>query len=360
MKTINIVCDYSSVYGGNFIPSIFKLALYLKHNNRVIISLPVRAQNRFWTNYLREHNIELCFFDNSSSKKTIKGIKRINKTNKVNIIYTHFISTPVAKLFSGLSKKKKLIIHVHSDFSCGRNSKGFKSKIKHLLFNKLIRKDARFIYVSSSMKETDKIKNSYYVQNALCTDRIISPNYKPALLDKNKINILSFAWSPEVKGIDITCKAFFDIKDEYKDKAILNIVVNENEKEKCIDYIESKTGINVKKQKNIVLLDPQEDIFSLYKQSDIFISSSRSEGFSYSILEALYFGLSVCSSSIDGTKWSKDFGALLFDINNSHELTEFIEKCIKEGHKANSQTIDIAQHFSIDNWVENISNVLLN
>lgn len=360
MKTINIVCDYSSVYSGNFIPSIFKLTTFLKKNNRVIISLPDRAENRFWSIYLKEQGIDLFFFDNSSAGKIIKTIKRINKHNNVDIVYTHFISTPVAKLLAGLFKKRRLIIHVHSDFSCGQTSKGIKAKIKKLLFEKIIRRDAKFIYVSDSMKQVEKLNNSYYVQNALCTDRIVSPECKTAILDAKKINILAFAWSPEVKGIDITCKAFFNVKQEYKNKAMLNIVVNENEKKKCIDFIKDKTGINVENQKNITLLEPQEDIFSLYKQSDIFISSSRSEGFSYSILEALYFGLNVCSSNIDGTKWSKEFGALLFNLDNIDELTNLIEKCIKIGRKNQFNRLEIVQKFSIQKWAENVSDILLN
>lgn len=360
MKTINIVCDYSSVYSGNFIPSIFKLTTFLKKNNRVIISLPHRAENRFWSTYLKEQGIDLFFFDNSSARKIIKTIKRINKHNNVDIVYTHFISTPVAKLLAGLFRKRKLIIHVHSDFSCGQTSKGIKARIKKLLFEKIIRRDAKFIYVSDSMKQIEKINNSYYVQNALCTDRIVSPECKTAILDAKKINILAFAWSPEVKGIDITCKAFFDVKEEYRNKAMLNIVVNENEKKKCVDFIKNKTGINVENQEDITLLEPQEEIFSLYKQSDIFISSSRSEGFSYSILEALYFGLNVCSSNIEGTKWSKEFGAFLFNINNTNELTNLIEDHIKENHKNISAKQEIAQQFSTDKWVESISNILLN
>ena len=48
---------HSSLYAGNFIPSIFKLTTFLKKNNRVIISLPDRAENRFWSTYLKEQGI---------------------------------------------------------------------------------------------------------------------------------------------------------------------------------------------------------------------------------------------------------------------------------------------------------------
>ena len=359
MKTINVVCDYSSVYAGNFIPSIFKLVSSLKQDNQVIISLPSQAEKRSWATYLKGQGIKLCFFDNTSSKRIIKTVKQINKTNSANTIYTHFISTPVAKLIAGVFKKNKLVIHVHSDFSCGQNSKSIKDKFKRFLFEKLIRKDASFIFVSNAMKEISKIKKSYYVQNALCVERILSSNNKSISFDKNKTNILAFAWSPEVKGIDITCEAFLELKDEYKNNSILNIVTNENEKNKCRDFILNKTCIDVEKQKNIVLLDPQEDIFSLYKQSDIFISSSRSEGFSYSILEALYFGLNVCSSNIDGTVWSEKYGAHLFDLHNPSELTSLLEDIMKNNNNKSIRE-DISHDFSIEEWSKNISYILLN
>ncbi len=357
-NVINIVCDYSSAYGGNFIPSIFKLASSLNKTNQVIVSFPTKAENRYWAGFLKKQGIKLFFFDNTSNSKIIKSVKQINKDNKVNIIYTHFISTPIAKLIAGLLAKNKLIIHVHSDFSCGNNKHTFKDRVKFIIFNKLIRRDAKFIYVSSLMKDSEGNKNSYYVQNALCVDRIISQKDK-AVLTKNKINILAFAWSPEVKGVDITCKAFLDVNKDLKDKAVLNIVVNENEGNKCIAYIKERLGVDVQAVNNIVFLEPQEDIFSLLEQVDIFISSSRSEGFSYSILESLYFGLSIFSSMISGTAWSKEYGVTFFNLNNSIELTMLIEDYIVKGHSQKSINYKIAKQFSVDTWIEKISEILL-
>lgn len=362
MKVINIASSYSSKYAGNFIPSLFAIAKKLKENYQVIFSFPTSASNRFWVDYLLKNGFKVFFFINSSNKQMIKSLKRINKENGVSLFYSHFISTPIVKMLSPISHKLKLVLHIHSDFRCGNNKLSFSSKIKRFLFDKCVRRDASYVYVSDMMKTEDNNCNSYYVRNALNVDRIISNEQKNKLDEsiflKDKTKFLTFGWSPETKGVDIVCDAFIRMNEEDRKQATLFIVVDENGKEKCINFVKKAINKDLEKYENIVLLEPQEDVFELYKKCDVFISASRSEGFSYSILEALYFGLDIFASDIDGTRWANDFGTKLFNINNTNELTNLMSSSLSCNRTAKVMHIDLAESFSISNWVNEIAIII--
>ena len=363
MRTINIAASYSSKYAGNFIPSLFAIGNKLKEANyNVIFSFPEAAKSRFWVQYLIGHNFKVCFFNTDSNLQIIKSLKKINRVNNVTLLYSHFISTPIIKMLSPFSRKLKLVLHIHSDFRCGKNALSFNGKIKKILFDKCIRRDASFIYVSESMMREDSNKNSSYVKNALSVNRITSSESTSQLdkssFDSHKFKFLVFGWAPETKGIDITCKAFLEMDEKIQRESQLFIVVDENGKGKCADFIEKTINTDLNKYPNIVLLNPQEDVFELYKRCDVFISSSRSEGFSYSILEALYFGLVVLASNIEGTKWAHQYGTQLFNLDKPDELKDLMEQqVLKHAIKKKNQA-ELLDIFSISNWTNIICDII--
>lgn len=355
MKIINIVSNYSSLYGGNFIPSLFALAKHLSHDNKVIFSFPVSAKEREWCKYIENNGFDVFYFD----KKIIKEIRQINKDNNVTVVYTHFISTPIAKLFAPYSRKIKLFIHIHSDFRGSNKKIGFIAKVKKIIFEKIIRRDSEYIYVSKALKEEDNLKRAHFVRNALCLDRIASDNEpKQLAFEKGIMTFLMFGWSPYVKGVDIAVNAFKCLPQDYAQKCQLVIVYDYNKKDDCADFIQKTTSVNVAECKNIVLVEPSENVFDLYEKVDAFISASRSEGFSYSILEALYCGLPVLMSDIVGTAWAKQYGAISFKANDKKALSEQI-MLLSNTRKRKSINQNIQKDFDINLWVEAISNILL-
>ena len=205
-KTINIVCHYASLYGGNFIPSLIALANKLIINYRVIFTFPLEAKGRNWSEFMKQNGLTVLFID--FSKGFRKQIKRINKINNVSVVYTHFISGLRTKSLYPFSKRIKLLIHIHSDFSGGSKQSGF-SKIKSFIEHRVLRKDAKYIFVSEAMYNKFSLKDNYfYIQNALALERIPSKENSSIELAKSKISnkdtvFLTFAWSPYVKGIEV-------------------------------------------------------------------------------------------------------------------------------------------------------------
>lgn len=357
MKTINIIANYSSFYAGNFIPSLLHLAKDLDLTYKVVFSFPKQAEERFWCQKIKSDGFDVFFY----GEHVIKDLRKINKKINASLLYTHFLSNPIVKLLSPFSKKRKLLIHVHSDFSGGKQKFSFSKSLKKLIFEKLLRRDTQYVYVSESLKNEDKHKHSFYVRNALANDRIISTP-----LDKNafkkcvnykddKIHFLVFGWSPFVKGIDVAVNAFNKLPSEIKEKVQLLLVHNYNKKEEIQEYINKHCS---QPQFDLLLCEPVEDIFGLYLLNDVFISSSRSEGFSYSILEALYCGLPVLASDIDGTAWSKKYGALTFSTENPDDLASKVMQFQCKTKKLSEFNQSILNDFSLAEWSSKISNII--
>ncbi len=359
-KTINIVCSYASIYGGNFIPSLLYLSNKIRENgNIVIFTFPNDAKDREWVKHIQSQGYNVFFidFNNAFSKK----IKSINKNNRVNVLYSHFLSGLKIKILYPFSKKIKLLIHVHSDFSAGKKN-GLITKIKRLIEYKILRRDATYFYVSGEMSlRHGNRKKHIYLPNALCLDRIpckqinIKEFKEAHHIGNNDTVYLHFGWSPYVKGTDIAVKSF--VNSNYNDTNSKLIVVHGRDDgyNKCLSYLESK-GINLKELNGkIIFIPPTEDIFSLYEIADIFISSSRSEGFSYSILESLYFNLKVYSSDIPGVRWSRKYDVQFF--KNADELTQMINDSV-DFKKENIVNKKIVDEFDINMWCSSIFNVI--
>lgn len=360
-KTINIACHYASIYGGNFIPSILEVASSLKKKGfLVIFTFPLEAKNRNWTKYIRDLKFEIIFID-FSVKSFKKELKKIIKSNKIDILYTHFISGLRIKSIFPFNKDLKLLIHVHSDFSGGATLSVFE-RIKNFFEHHILRKDAKYIFVSKDMADNFKRHDRYiYIGNALSLNRI--PCDKLDLIrtrEENQLKnsdtiFLVFAWSPFVKGLDVAIKGFLDGAKGCSNAKLIVIYGKNDGYQQCISYLINKFGNNeFLNDKRIVFLPPSEDVFSYYSLSDIFISSSRSEGFSYSILEALYFNLKVLSSDIVGTKWANQFENVYpFKLNDEKQLASLIAESIS--YRKNSlPNKKILEKFDINNWSNQI------
>ena len=359
-KNINIICKYASEYGGNFIPSILFLAKELRKNRKVIFTFPEETKSRFWIKKIQDEGFRVYFFKTNFKKEIIS----INKKEEIGYSYFHFISGLRAKLIYPFSRKMKLIIHVHSDFT-GNKSISWKRKIKYFVEYNLLRRDAKYVFVSESLFNKKK-KTFHSVSNCLCIDRIFESSVDiESFKIKNGISnndtvFLLFGWSPYIKGVDIAIRAFEQIVNEgNKGYKLVIIHGRGNGRENCINYLKESLGDDkFLYNKNIIFEKPVEDVFSLFRLSDVLILSSRSEGFSYSVLEALYFNLRVLSSDIKACQWANGYDNFAtFKSENYLELADLLKKNISFKKKEYFNK-DILEKYSPEKWAESIIDII--
>ena len=364
-KTINIVSHYGSIYGGNFIPSILDLCMTLKSDYNIVLSFPLEAKSRYWINYLLSLGIDIRFFRTGSPFQTIKDIKKINKTDNVDVVYTHFISPLLIKLACLFSKKIKLVIHIHSDFTGGKKEGALK-RTKSYIADHLLRKGAYYIFVSEQMYTHFKLNKSIYLPNAYSPNRIPCNKFnidcfkKKHNIASNDVILLFFGWSPYVKGADIVINAFLNSKQS--NKKLIVVHKRGNGKEIIDNYLKDKVPGEYKHNNNIIFLPPQEDSQSLFEMSDVFISASRSEGFSYSILEAMINGDVILMSDISGTKWALKYDYVYdYQVEDYKLLAKLIDN-VKSPYqnKIESRKNKLLKEYNIDKWADTIKLILKN
>lgn len=364
-KIINIVSNYSSVYGGNYIPSIIAIANKLSEESRVILSFPLASKDRKWMTYLLNNGFDIEFFDSRNSKLIRRDVKRINSKRKVSIVYTNFLSALLAKSLVLFKKHMKLIIHLQSDFTGGMKMP-LSFNIKQFIADRILRRDALYICLSPKQKRNLKVKRCWQIPCGISIDRIPC---KPINVDSFKMShniaesdyvFLIFAWSPFIKGLDVACNALeLCLKKKYRNFKLMIVYGKDNGYEKCLNFVKSKSNYNYIKS-NLVLVPPTEDVFSYYRIADTYISASRSEGFSYSALEALVMKKSLIVSDIDATKWSLEFeSAFCYPVEDFTKLADLMISVQSKGQNLNFEKVkkEVLSKYSLSIWVDRVASV---
>ena len=351
-----IITDYAAPYEGNFIESLKALHRnMLKKGNDIIYLFSPKAQDKKCVKGLLKEKYKV-YFGSESVRKNIKIIGEIIKKEKISVIYTHFCSIKTqtqVKLVRIMHPSIKLISHFHNHYN---TNLGFPRKqISRIAYNGDLN-----IGCSKSVSESLPFnkKRNIYVNNAICFDRL--DNYRDIKIKEleNKFVILMFGFDYYRKGVDLAIKAIKEIKSN---DIVLAISISKN-KEIVEENIIKDFG---EVPKFVKILDPIEDIATYYHKVDVFLTSSREEGFCYSVVEAAYCKIIVVSSSISGVP--KDIpGELFFESDNYSSLKKLIDEVYKENKivdkekkKEKEKLKDKAKEYvkkvySIDKWVNKI------
>ena len=113
---------------------------------------------------------------------------------------------------------------------------------------------------------------------------------------------------------------------------------------------------------NVKLLGFKENPYKYIKQGDLFVCSSKNEGFSLVIAEAMILGLPVISTNCSGPNELLNFGEYGYMVENNEEalykgLKEIIndDKKLKYYKKKSSERVDF---FNYKNRIRDIIEIL--
>ena len=365
-KRILFLCYYQSPYGGNFVPSLMALERRLIcFGAKCIYLFPEKAEERYWFKRLNQDSDVLTMDFSLGKFSFIQTLDRIIKEKNIDVVYSHFGKLTETEVVCWLNSKVYGVGHIHSDFSMGHIS--IKDRIKNYIIYKLLANKMSFISVSPAFVAYNP-KKIKYTANALATERI-SCEHIEGITVRKKLGILDdeilceiYGWSPDVKGVDIAVKAVGSANKVSQCKIKLAIVCGMAfNKREMQEYIRTHTPYNGDEE-FLLYLEPTEDVFSYHEAADILIVSSRSEGFSYTLLEMLSLGKRCVVSNLPGTKWSSDFpNVFQFSCGSLRQCEEKLGEAIKSSDKTNIQSIlKIKKEYSIDYWTKQVANVLLN
>lgn len=370
--TVIHASDFSSPYGGNFVASLKRLHdAASMHGVRSVLVFPEPARNRAWFGELREGEVPVRTVSASRSfLDTATAMIAVAKREGATIIHTHFTRFDLPALFAKElmrlgGREVRIIWHVHSGFGVQRSLvRMAKDTVK---WKACARRVSAVIVVSDHVRtslvdrgvDPEKIR---VVHNGVDANRlrahtlgVQSAQNDPGANDGDLV-LFMHGWDPIVKGVDIAVEALRILRSAGK-RATLLVSGNDSVRQEIEHMVENLPA-------DWVRVVPQiEDVGRYYASASVFVSASRSEGFSYSILEALSMGVPVAASRIAGTDWASTIpSTVVFDAESPADMARAVMKVVawnpcERKKRCDAGAAVVNDLFGLDRWANKIISV---
>lgn len=301
-------------------------------------------------------DVEIIKIDSILDIKAAYRIAKFCRDNNIDIIQSHFLRESfVAVLAKLFYPKVKVIWTMHLIYEEKRSILNFLNKF-------FSRGTSAIICVSDAVKQSlaekgISCKKLVTVLNGVDTE-YFKPTYNGNIreelgLEKDDVLLTTVSRFQEIKGHDFLIDVLNELKMNYdiKFKALL---VGDGEE---MDNIKNKVH-NLNLENQVIFAGYREDIPRILTESDVYISPSKNEAISFSIMEALACGVPVVATEVGGVPEvinkgkcgimvnygdEKEFAKAIFQLyNNKSEYEEM---------KKNSRQL-IEKYFSLSNMIE--------
>lgn len=236
---------------------------------------------RIALNLMRDSNNWLQAVTNNF--KRIKAIRSAIVTARPDITISSMDKTNVITILSMLNLGLPLIVYEHTE-----PTKAHLSKVWQLLRRIFYPfADAVVIQTKNAESWARKFvpgKKVYRIPNP-----VKKPDcFKPEVL-KSSHRVVGMGRLNKVKGFDLLIKAYAKIEKSHPDWVL--IIIGEGEERKNLERLIEKLEL----QKKVILTGQIPEPTEFFFQADLFVLSSRYEGFSNALIEALACGIPVIS-----------------------------------------------------------------
>lgn len=140
-------------------------------------------------------------------------------------------------------------------------------------------------------------------------------------ISTNKLKLIAVGRLVPLKGFDILVKAVVEVANQGLND-LLVLIVGEGEERLRLEELIKNLGVG----RYVKLLGLRHDVIGLMKASDLFVMSSRYEGLSIAMIEAMACGLPIIASNAPGLRDHIRDGenGLLFPVEDHNLLAERI------------------------------------
>ena len=295
---------------------------------------------------------DVCSKNIFTSFSRIRGLKKILKNLKPDIIHVRSRVPAWLVHFANKSLKIKVVSTVH-----GFNSVGFYSSI--------MQKSDAVICVSNSIKEY--IQKHYQTSENKITviprwidlelfnpkniDENFIENFKKEFNLKDKFVVSSVGRVTQLKDYETFIKAILLVKIEIPN--IVGLIVGGVRSDKE-DYLNSLKNLikELNLEKNIIFTGSQSKIEQIYALSDVVISSSKKpESFGRAVAEAICMNKPVIATNHGGVKdiIIENINGFFFEVGDDKELANNILKSKKLSFDGYNY---ISNNFSLENMLD--------
>ncbi|MBQ7596144.1 MAG: glycosyltransferase family 4 protein [Clostridia bacterium] len=356
MRNVLFVVNYKGASEGSFMRALTALGEEIeREGNKAVYLLPNKCKKYDWAKKLVAGGDSVYYFSDSFSGflKTVRTIKKIIKSFKVEIIHSFFMTArlhlAVALACSG-NKNIDHIIQLNQPLS-GKRS--FKEKAAFLLHEPAL-------YIA----ESDTVKNSVTIEGKRAVKILNSVDFPrleavDADFDRQSLSIdpqkkTLFVFGPGIrdKGIDFIIDTIKEYDSE--NRLILLIAVKDTGKaqKETEDIFGEVPGF-------VRLLPERNDIATYFNISDIYILPRYTQGSPYTMIESAYLGVPIIYCDDEnknelGIPWSVNI-----EYGAKKELYDAVCGIIDEDENESAQmSLDakeyVVNNYSLGKWVYDI------
>ncbi len=348
-NSVLAITSYDGPYGGNFVASLKALDAKVKSEGyKTVYVFQQKVENFSWIPELKSFADKVYFLPyKPDSFDNIKRIKQIIKQENIRLIYSRMGGWDIASHLA--APKIPIVWHMEME----PNLSGFSKKVKYFgKYRILGGKNVYSVAVSnpgSDSLNSLKLKNKCVaIPNATDFSRLSVKQFENKDFE-TPVKLLIFSYNPQVKGLDLALDACEIInKNEIMCKLLISA------QKLTYEYMENRYGKD--NPEWVEILEPTENIASVYENADVILSASRREGFSFCLLEALYSGLPAVYSDIPGTNWADEMKSVYkFKSENVDDLVRAINDCVENGISEENREYNraiIESKYSLDSWAD--------
>ena len=296
------LAGYGGPYAGSFVPmlrGVMRAARDRGWSCEAVFG-PV-AKDRVWLDELRDDGIPFRFAPSSARADVSRLVRSLlAESDEPTVLHTHFTSfdIPAAMAAAGHGATK-VFWHVHTPHHDSVLMRA-RNRMKYALLGRRV---DRILCVSSELAEVVVDRGAprsrvEFLHNAVDADRFRLLEREEREIARLRLGLpigrpllLHFGWDWDRKGGDLFMQAVQALRARGVEAVGVTVGGGEAAK-KLREDLDLTHAVHV--------LDPTDDVQTLYAAADVFLSPSRAEGTPYSVMEALSSGTAVVASDIPG------------------------------------------------------------
>ena len=331
------LAGYGGPYAGSFVPMLRGVMRAARDRGWTCEAVfgPV-AKDRVWLDELRDDGIPFRIAQSSARGEVSKLVRDVlAESDEPTVLHTHFTSFDIpAATAAARHPAAKVIWHVHTPHHDSWTMRA-RNRLKYAVLG---RRTERILCVSSELAEVVVERGAprsrvEFLHNAVDVDRFRLLETQEREIARLRLGLpagrpllVHFGWDWDRKGGDLFMAAVRKLRERGIEAVGVTVGGGAPARE-LREQLDLGHAVHV--------LEPTDDVGTLYAAADVFCSPSRAEGTPYSVMEALSSGTPVVASDIPGhAMMGAGIGSCLITQHDPAGIAAAVERLVgRESHE---------------------------